>query len=150
MNERGRRGRAAWCGCVLTAALAAVPLPAAQVVKSLRGDVPPTVTAEPPPLPPQEIKEGSFARTWKEQPPLIPHRMEQYEIDIKVNQCLRCHDRPYYEEAGATKISDSHYRDRDGNELDHVSRTRWFCTQCHVPQADIEPGVGNTFSGAGE
>lgn len=130
--------------------IAAVTASAADTVKSLRGDVSPTVTNSPPPLPPQQIQEGSFARAWKEQPPLIPHRMEKYEIDLKVNQCLRCHDRPFYQEARATRIGDSHYRDRDGKPLDQVSRSRWFCTQCHVPQSDLAPQVQNTFRGSGE
>jgi nitrate reductase (cytochrome), electron transfer subunit len=27
----------------------------------------------------------------------------------------------------------------------HLSPRRYFCTQCHVPQADAKPLVGNTF-----
>ena len=76
--------------------------------------------------------------------------MEQYEIDLKVNQCLSCHDRKNVKESGATEIGKSHYKDRDGNELSQVSRGRWFCTQCHVPQSDINPQVQNTFRGASQ
>jgi cytochrome c-type protein NapB len=30
--------------------------------------------------------------------------------------------------------------------LADVSPRRYFCTECHVPQADVEPLVGNTFT----
>ena len=42
-------------------------------------------------------------------PPLIPLRVDKYEIDLKVNQCLRCHDWPYNVQENATKISETHY-----------------------------------------
>jgi cytochrome c-type protein NapB len=29
--------------------------------------------------------------------------------------------------------------------LADVSRRRYFCTQCHVPQTDARPLVGNSF-----
>ena len=35
--------------------------------------------------------------------------------------------------------------DRDNNVLADVSPRRYFCTQCHVPQADAKPLVGNSF-----
>ena len=37
---------------------------------------------------------------------------------------------------------------RDGVALDQVSRARWFCTQCHVPQEDTKPLVQNIFQPA--
>lgn len=142
-------------GALGAAVIVAIMLPgstpcAADAVRSLRGADSPVVTTAPPQIPAQKIQEGSFGRAWEQQPPLIPHRMDKYEIDLKVNQCLRCHDRPYHEEARATRISDSHYRDREGRETERVSRARWFCTQCHVPQSDIEPTVDNTFGGASD
>ena len=39
----------------------------------------------------------------------------------------------------------THYLDRQGQQLDSVAGTRWFCNQCHVPQADAPPLVANTF-----
>ncbi|MOA70489.1 Periplasmic nitrate reductase, electron transfer subunit precursor [compost metagenome] len=35
--------------------------------------------------------------------------------------------------------------DRDGQALAAVSPRRYFCTQCHVPQKDVKPLVGNNF-----
>ncbi|MCG8507708.1 MAG: nitrate reductase cytochrome c-type subunit [Rhodospirillales bacterium] len=88
---------------------------------------------------------GPITRAFRQQPPLIPHRIDKYEIDLKVNQCLRCHDWPYNVEENAPKISETHYEDRQGERLDFVAGTRWFCTQCHVPQATAQPLVENEF-----
>ena len=43
-------------------------------------------------------------------------------------------------------MSETHYVNRNGVALEHVARTRWFCTQCHVPQTDAPALVGNTFA----
>lgn len=91
---------------------------------------------------------GPSTKAYRQQPPLIPHRIDKYQIDLKVNQCMRCHDWPNNVTEGATKISETHYKDRDGNALDHVYGGRWFCTQCHVPQTDKSPIVANTFEPA--
>ncbi len=96
----------------------------------------------------QNTRAGRFQRAYRQQPPLIPHRIDQYEIDLKVNKCLRCHDWPYNVEEGAPKISETHYVDRTGAALDKVAGTRWFCTQCHVPQASTRPLLRNTFKSA--
>ncbi len=42
-------------------------------------------------------------------------------------------------------ISITHYMDRDGQALAAVAPRRYFCVQCHVPQKDVQPLVGNTF-----
>lgn len=95
------------------------------------------------------VEEGkAFGRAYRQQPPLIPHRIDKYEIDLKTNQCMSCHDWPFNTEFGAPKVSETHYVDRQGNRLDNVARTRWFCTQCHVPQMDAPELVDNTFEPA--
>ena len=86
-----------------------------------------------------------FGRNYRQQPPLIPHSVEQYQIDLKANQCLRCHDWSTAGERNAPTLSMTHYLDRDGNQLDRVAGTRWFCNQCHVPQVDAPALVDNTF-----
>ena len=86
-----------------------------------------------------------IARTYAQQPPLIPHKIDGYRIDFKTNRCLECHDRPFYKKEEAPKIGDSHYRDRAGKKLKHIWMGRYECTQCHVPQADAKPLVENTF-----
>jgi cytochrome c-type protein NapB len=35
--------------------------------------------------------------------------------------------------------------DREGNFLAELSPRRYFCLQCHVPQAELKPLVGNRF-----
>ncbi len=92
-----------------------------------------------------EGKEGRTTRNYRQQPPLIPHSIEQYQIDTRTNQCLSCHDWTVAGERNAPTLSMTHYLDRDGVELDHIAGTRYFCNQCHVPQADIPALVENTF-----
>lgn len=89
--------------------------------------------------------EQRFPRNYRQQPPLIPHSIDQYQIDLKANQCLRCHDWTVAGERGAPTLSMTHYLDRAGNQLDRVAGTRWFCNQCHVPQADAPALVDNIF-----
>ena len=86
-----------------------------------------------------------FTRNYRQQPPLVPHSIAQYQIDLNANQCLRCHDWSTAGERNAPTLSMTHYLDRDGNQLDRVAGTRWFCNQCHVPQADAPALVDNTF-----
>ena len=90
-------------------------------------------------------QEGREARNYRQQPPIVPHSLDQYQIDLRTNQCLTCHDWSNAGERGAPTLSMSHYLDRDGMQLDTVAGTRWFCNQCHVPQADAPALVGNTF-----
>ncbi|GGH24833.1 periplasmic nitrate reductase subunit NapB [Cribrihabitans marinus] len=89
--------------------------------------------------------EGREVRNYRQQPPLIPHSMEQYQVDLRTNQCLSCHDWTNAGERGAPTLSMTHYLDRDGNQLDKVAGTRWFCSQCHVPQANAPALVENEF-----
>ncbi|NTS78093.1 nitrate reductase cytochrome c-type subunit [Catenovulum sp. SM1970] len=89
-----------------------------------------------------DVKKG---RNYPMQPPLIPHNIRDYEVDLKVNKCLSCHARKRTEETQASMISVTHYMDRDGNFLAEVSPRRYFCNQCHVPQADLSEPIKNTF-----
>lgn len=86
-----------------------------------------------------------IARDYVQQPPLIPHKIDRYTINLKSNKCLSCHSWKNYREAGATKISQTHFEDRDDNVLANVSARRYFCTQCHVPQVKDAPLVENEF-----
>ena len=89
--------------------------------------------------------EGRLQRNYRQQPPLIPHSIEQYQIDLRTNQCLSCHDWTKAGERNAPTLSMTHYLDREGRELDHIAGTRYFCNQCHVPQADAPALVDNVF-----
>lgn len=90
--------------------------------------------------------EKRFPRNYRQQPPLIPHTIDKYQIDLKANECLGCHDWTNAGDRGAPTLSMTHYQDREGNQLDTVAGTRWFCNQCHVPQADAPALVDNTFA----
>lgn len=84
-------------------------------------------------------------REYVQQPPLIPHAIDKYQITKNHNKCLSCHSWSNYGESGATKISLTHFSDRDGNDLANVSARRYFCNQCHIPQNNVKPLVENTF-----
>ncbi len=86
-----------------------------------------------------------FNRNFRMQPPLIPHSIDQYQIDLRVNQCLGCHDWSNAGDRDAPTLSMTHYLDRNSHQLDEVAGTRWFCNQCHVTQSDVEPLVENIF-----
>ena len=98
----------------------------------------------------QERDHDPGTRAYVQQPPLIPHVTEGYQITANFNKCMDCHSWTRYKETGATKVSLTHFKTREGQELSNISPRRYFCTQCHVPQADTKPLVGNTFKpGAG-
>lgn len=92
-----------------------------------------------------ERERGVLPRDFVQQPPLIPHSTKGYNITKNFNKCLDCHSWSRAQETGATKISITHFRDRDGHELSTISPRRYFCVQCHVPQTDAKPLVNNTF-----
>lgn len=84
-------------------------------------------------------------RNYPEQPPIIPHSIDGYQISLKTNRCLDCHRREYTEGSGAPMISVTHFMDRDNQVLADVTPRRYFCTACHVQQTDAKPLVPNTF-----
>jgi cytochrome c-type protein NapB len=88
---------------------------------------------------------GGFAVAWEEQPPMIPHPIENYSIDLRQNGCLKCHSPATFEAAKAPRYTDTHRIDRDGKQLDRLAPRRYFCTQCHAPQAGAMPLVENVF-----
>jgi cytochrome c-type protein NapB len=114
----------------------------AQTIETLRGaDVTEAVAVE-------DVfrqNETRFTRNYRLQPPLIPHSIDQYQVDLNTNRCLSCHDWTTAGDRGAPTLSMTHYLDREGNQLDTVAGTRWFCSQCHVPQADAPELVENLF-----
>jgi cytochrome c-type protein NapB len=96
----------------------------------------------------QERDRPPIARDYVQQPPLIPHVTDGYQITANFNKCMDCHSWSRYQETGATKVSLTHFKTREGQELSNISPRRYFCTQCHVPQTDARPLVGNTFKKA--
>jgi nitrate reductase (cytochrome), electron transfer subunit len=117
----------------------------AQTFSTLRGATPLDQEGPAPPLTPERNTALREARNYPEQPPVIPHSIEGYEVSVRGNKCLSCHARTRVGESQAPMISITHFFDRDGQVLASVSPRRFFCTQCHVPQHDVKPPVGNEF-----
>ena len=90
---------------------------------------------------------GGFERSFKEPPPMVPHVVDKYEVNLKNNGCLKCHSEATFEKEKAPKAGDSHYVDRDGKTLKKISSRRYFCNQCHAPQLKGDPLVENVFEG---
>jgi len=111
----------------------------------LRGNTPLQDEGPAPRLLPQANTDLREARNYPEQPPVIPHTIEAYQVDANVNQCLSCHARSRTGESQAPMVSITHFMDRDGQFLASVSPRRYFCVQCHVPQSPVRPPVGNRF-----
>ena len=120
----------------------------ADEVESLRGAAALDAASEEPARMRYLDDQERYARDYEEQPPLVPHPTEKYGIDLQENRCLECHSWADYVEAGATKVSESHFPDNQGGESATVAGQRYFCNQCHVAQVDAEPLVENTFEPA--
>ncbi|PZN51672.1 MAG: nitrate reductase [Proteobacteria bacterium] len=117
----------------------------AQMASELTGSNPPMENKAADPLPRWITDDRRVMRAYPEQPPVIPHSIEGYELSVNANRCLSCHKREFTESSGAPMISVTHYMDREGQMLADVSPRRYFCTACHVPQADTRPLVENLF-----
>jgi cytochrome c-type protein NapB len=120
-----------------------------------------------------------FERAYVNAPPMIPHSVEGLlPITQDNNQCLGCHMPDVAKGVGATSIPPSHFTNyrpttkmegnkvvKEGKELgqnntsdvliakakklNHLYQGRFNCSQCHAPQADVKPIVGNTFKSDG-
>lgn len=114
-------------------------------VDSLRGHTPLEDVSKSPIKKQWVTDDVLLERDYVQQPPLIPHSIKGYKINLKFNKCLTCHSWANYREARATKISQTHFADRENNVLANIAPRRYFCNQCHVPQALTKPLVENTF-----
>jgi nitrate reductase (cytochrome), electron transfer subunit len=118
---------------------------AAETFDSMRGKTP---IPEEPPAPfiaPERDSTLREVRNYPEQPPVIPHKSEDYTIDLRSNKCLSCHARARTGESQAPMVSITHFMDRDGQFRAAVTPRRYFCTQCHVPQHEVKELVKNGF-----
>lgn len=127
----------------LTGAIYAQTVP--QIVPRVTGNAAPMEELPTPPLARPIVNDRRVMRNYPEQPPVIPHSIDNYQLTLKTNRCLDCHRRQYTEGSGAPMISVTHFMDRDGQVLADVTPRRYFCTACHVQQTDAQPLVPNTF-----
>ena len=119
---------------------------AAQTLNSgLRGSTPLNDEGPAPPMRPTRNTSEKETRNYPEQPPVIPHSIDGYQIDLNSNKCLSCHARARTAESQAPMVSITHFMDRDGQFLASISPRRFFCTECHVPQESVDPPVSNDF-----
>jgi cytochrome c-type protein NapB len=124
---------------------ATAPLAQTQTQSGLRGSVPINEEGPAPRMTPLRNTVEREVRNYPEQPPVIPHSIDGYQIDLNGNKCLTCHARARTGESQAPMVSITHFMDRDGQFLASISPRRFFCTQCHVPQHDAKAPVENDF-----
>ena len=116
-------------------------------VQSLRGAVAIPAGQQAPQLAKVIVEEGAkWGRSFKEQPPLVPHSVQKYNVSLRMNKCLKCHDKDTYKDEKAPMIGKSHYMAADGREMNKIHMSRYFCSQCHVSQTNTIPLVENTFA----
>jgi cytochrome c-type protein NapB len=118
---------------------------APRIVPRVTGASTPMGDVPAPPLARPVTDDKRLMRNYPEQPPIIPHSIENYQLTLKTNRCLDCHRRQFTEGSGAPMISVTHFMDRNGQVLADVTPRRYFCTECHVQQTDAQPLVPNTF-----
>ncbi|MGD9717583.1 MAG: nitrate reductase cytochrome c-type subunit [Sulfuricurvum sp.] len=92
-----------------------------------------------------------IARTYDNQPPMIPHDISELPvITQEENACTSCHMPEVASSVGAIPVPKTHLTNlRKMEDLKgQLYEGRYFCTQCHAPQADLDPAVMNKFKGA--
>ena len=129
--------------CLLFA-MSTLAIAAGKPITTLR-KAPLAETETAPRMTPQSNDDIRKVRNYPEQPPVIPHKIEDYQLNVRVNQCMECHSRTAIGDSQAPMVSVTHFMDRDGQFLASISARRYFCTQCHVPQHEAKPLVENEF-----
>ena len=132
-------------GLFAVAGTATLAQMAAEIVPPLTGSGQPMENSPAEPIPRWVVDDVRQMRAYPEQPPVIPHSIEGYQLSVNTNRCQSCHKREFTQGSGAPMISVTHYMTREGQMLADVSPRRYFCTACHVPQADVAPLIKNDF-----
>lgn len=138
---------------VLAALLGSVTVAAEEEgtgIKSLRGATEIGETNVAPGIKSVPKNQDRFSLNYVNQPPMIPHAIDGYQVNQSNNACLQCHDVDVYRKTGAPRVSPTHFMDRDNKVLTEISPRRYFCLQCHVPQAYTDELVENEFVPAGK
>src|SRR5215204_1528109 len=76
---------------------------------AMRGTTPVADETKPPPLGNAENKDERRERVYSMQPPTIPHKIDNYQLDLNANSCLGCHSRGRAPVTRAVAVSVSHY-----------------------------------------
>ena len=89
-----------------------------------------------------------FKKSFVTAPPMIPHSVQGF-VPIKMgnNKCLACHKPSTAKAMHITAIPADHFVDNfDGDKKIHrIAGSRYNCTQCHAPQAKLDPVIENRF-----
>lgn len=91
-----------------------------------------------------------IARTYLQQPPMVPHSIEKYvPLNAEENACMDCHVTEEIRGQKIPQMSVSHFsktiKGKDGKNV--VEMSRFQCDSCHVPQVDAPPLVESRFVG---
>ncbi len=92
------------------------------------------------------VVDGGITVMFDDQPPMVPHSIDKDRISLNENTCLKCHSKAASKLEMGPKPTSSHFRGRDGKQQKVLVAGRYFCTQCHTPQAHTKPLVKNNFS----
>lgn len=124
---------------------------AAQTVSTLRSSEVPAVDKAPEVQPYLGSKPGGHAliqRTFLQQPPLVPHKVEGFDdITNEDNVCLDCHIHKEVRGQKIPQVKESHLVKPVNPAAPELHKSRWQCNSCHVPQIDAKPLVENVFKG---
>ncbi|MCD0420253.1 nitrate reductase cytochrome c-type subunit [Rubrivivax sp. JA1024] len=145
MKIRFKSVRRFFVALAVVVSASATSLIAEPLSSPLRGTTPLDEVAPAPLIAPLKNSAEREVRNYPEQPPVIPHSTDGYQIDLNSNKCLSCHARARTGESRAPMLSITHFMDREGQFLATVSPRRYFCTQCHVPQHVVRAPVENDF-----
>ncbi len=80
------------------------------------------------------------------QPPMIPHSVEGYQVTTNTNRCLQCHGVESYRTTARRVSARRTLWTVTVKCRANVAPRRYFCLQCHVPQSDTAPIIDNTFT----
>ncbi len=78
------------------------------------------------PIPKWVVERRPQGARISDQPPVIPHSIEGYQLSVNTNRCLSCHKRELTQESGAPMISVTHYMTREGQMLADVFSAALF------------------------
>ena len=98
--------------------------------------------------PPIPGKVKLFKKSFVTAPPMIPHSIAgMTPITVKNNMCLNCHMPQNAKALGVTPMPKDHFIDNfEGDKKEpRVAGSRYFCTTCHTPQAQLNPVIENKF-----
>ena len=90
---------------------------APEIVPRVTGAAAPMGDVPAPPLARPIVDDKRLMRNYPEQPPIIPHSIENCQLTLKANRCLDCHRRQYTEGSGAPMISVTHGTVAELNDL---------------------------------